>query len=115
MPEPGWIPKHTQPPGSHECMRLAVSCASGIHWRRLRFIDPDDYSINYWQEWDRLLAERDHRIMRATRAEAETSGRFWIACVDSFTLPSPAKHAIVMLGKKLYYDPAQIKRKRAPT
>lgn len=114
MPEPGWIPKETQPKGSSECMRLAVSCASGIHWRRLRFIDPNDYSINFAHEWDVLLWERGHYIQRASRAEAEASGHFWIATVDSFTIPG-ANHALVMKGDKLYYDSAQIKRKRAPT
>lgn len=115
MPEPGWIPKHTQPPESRECMRLAVSCASGIHWRRLRFFDPADQNVEWWDEWDKLLAERGHRIYRTTRKAAEASGKFWIATVDSFVYPKPVTHCIVMKGGRLHYDSAQKKRKRAPT
>lgn len=115
MPEPGWIPKETQPPDSRECMRLAVSCASGIHWRRLRFIDPADWDVDFWGEWQTLLWERGHRIQRASREEAEASGKFWIATVASFVYPPPTPHCIVMQGGKLHYDPALKKRKRAPT
>lgn len=96
-------------------MRLAVSCASGIHWRRLRFLDPDDYSINWWEEWYKLLAERGHFIRLMSRQEAEEWGGYWIATVDSFVYPKPITHCIVMKGKKLHYDSAQIKRRRAPT
>lgn len=95
-------------------MRLAVSCASGIHWRRLRFLDPEDYTISWWAEWDKLLAERGHRIHRTTRGEAEASGKFWIATVDSFVYPKPTTHCIVMKGKNLHYDSAEKKRQRAP-
>jgi hypothetical protein len=114
MPEPGWIPKHTQPPESRECMRLAVSCASGIHWRRLRFFDPADHNVNWWREWDTLLTERGYRIDRMTREQAEASGEFWLATVDSFVYPKPITHVVVMKGKRLHYDSAQIKRQRAP-
>lgn len=96
-------------------MRLAVSCASGIHWRRLRFIDPSDDNVAFWYEWDRLLAERGHRLVRTTRHAAEDSGHFWIATVDSFVFPRPTTHVIVMKGDRLHYDSAQKKRKRAPT
>lgn len=95
-------------------MRLAVSCASGIHWRRLRFFDPADQCVNWWREWDILLAERGYRIDRVTREQAEASGEFWIATVDSFVYPKPVTHVIVMKGKRLHYDSAQIKRQRAP-
>jgi hypothetical protein len=114
MPEPGWIPKHTQEQGSHECMRLAISCVTGIHWRRLRFLDPNDYSINWWEEWDKLLRERGFHMYRTTRAEAEEWGGFWIAGVDSYVYPGKI-HSVVMKGKKLHYDSGQVKRKRAPT
>lgn len=114
MPEPGWIPKETQPPESRECMRLAVSCASGIHWRRLRFIDPADCGVAFWHEWEILLEERGHRIHRTTRKAAEASGKFWIATVDSFVYSKPSTHVVVMHGKKLYYDSAEKKRQRAP-
>lgn len=96
-------------------MRLTVSCASGIHWRRLRFFDPADYNIDWWGEWDKLLAERGFKLVRATRLDAEQSGRYWLAAVDSFVYPKPITHVVVMKGKKLHYDSAQIKRKRAPT
>src|SRR3954469_14933846 len=103
MPEPGWIPKPTQPPGSRECMRLAVSCASGIHYRRLRFLDPDDYGIDWWSEWDKLLAERGFKFVRMTRSAAEASGHYWLAPVDSFVYPKPVTHVVVMKGTKLHY------------
>lgn len=115
MPKPGWIPKETQPPGSVECMRLAVSCASGIHWRRLRFIDPTDDKIHFWGEWHELLHERGLMFVRMGRKEAEESGDYWIATVDSFVYPKPDTHVVVMKGNKLHYDSAQKKRKRAPT
>lgn len=96
-------------------MRLAVSCASGIHWRRLRFIDPADWDIDFWGEWQRLLDERGHHIQWASREGAEASGMFWIATVSSFVYPKPITHNVVMKGSKLYYDSALKKRKRAPT
>lgn len=96
-------------------MRLAVSCASGIHWRRLRFIDPADWNVAFWKEWETLLWERGHRIHRTTRESAEASGKFWIATVDSFVYPKPTTHCVVMQGGKLHYDSAAKKRKRAPT
>lgn len=96
-------------------MRLAVSCVSGIHWRRLRFIDPADYSIPFWTEWEKLLKEREFVLKQTTRAAAERWGGYWIATVDSFVYPKPVTHVVVMKGKKLHYDSAQIKRKRAPT
>lgn len=97
-------------------MRLAVSCASGIHWRRLRFIDPRcDSNADFWTAWERLLAERGHWIQRCERAEAEASGHYWIATVDSFVFPKPTTHVIVMKGGKLHYDSGRKKRKRAPT
>lgn len=96
-------------------MRLAVSCASGIHWRRLRFLDPDDYSINWWGEWERLLNERGFTLKQTSRAAAERWGGYWLATVDSFVYPKPITHVIVMKGKKLHYDSAQVKRRRAPT
>lgn len=96
-------------------MRLAVSCASGIHWRRLRYFDPIDYSISWWDEWDKLLAERGFAIRRVTREVAEASGEFWIATVDSFVYPKPTTHCVVMHGSRLHYDSAAKKRKRAPT
>lgn len=96
-------------------MRLAISCVSGIHWRRLRFIDPNDYSIAFWAEWEKLLNERGFTLKHTTRAAAERWGGFWIATVDSFVYPKPVKHVVVMKGKNLYYDSAQVKRKRAPT
>lgn len=114
MPKPGWIPKETQPPGSVECMRLAVSCASGIHWRRLRFIDPRDDGISFWGEWDWLLSERGHYIQRCSREEAEASGHYWIATVDSYVYPKPVTHVVVMKGNKLHYDSGRKKRQRAP-
>lgn len=96
-------------------MRLAVSCASGIHWRRLRYLDPADERIDWWSEWDRLLDERGHRLVRCSYPAAVDSGEFWIATVDSFVYPKPTTHAVVMKGRKLHYDSAQKKRKRAPT
>jgi hypothetical protein len=96
-------------------MRLAVSCVTGIHWRRLRFIDPEDYSINFWVSWQELLGERGFILKHTTRRAAEDSGDLWIATVDSFVYPKPVTHVVVMKGKKLHYDSAQIKRKRAPT
>lgn len=113
MPEPGWIPKHTQPPDSGECLRLAFSCATGVHWRRLRRIE----GPNFWEEWKVLAEERGFELRLATRHDAEhtTNWPFWIATVPSFSYPAPATHAIVMRGSKLYYDSGAIKRKRAPT
>jgi len=95
-------------------MRLAVSCATGIHWRRLRFFDPADMGINWWAEWDKLLQERGFRIDRMTREDAEATGEFWLATVDSFVYPKPITHVVVMKGSRLHYDSAQIKRQRAP-
>jgi hypothetical protein len=113
VPEPGWIPKETQPPDSGECLRLAFSCATGVHWRRLRFIDCD----NFWPEWQKLARERGFNLELMTRNDAEhtTRAAFWIATVPSFSYPSPCTHAVVMKGSKLYYDSGRIKRKRAPT
>lgn len=96
-------------------MRLAVSCVSGIHWRRLRFIDPADYKVAFWREWEKLLWERGFVLKHTTREAAEKWGGLWIATVDSFVYPKPVTHVVVMQGDKLYYDSAQIKRRRAPT
>lgn len=114
MPNPPWLPP-TQDPQRGECLRLAYSAVTGIHPRRLRFIDPESPRVDFWREWEQLSYERGFRWLRCTREFAEEDPeRLWIAVVPSMVNPH-GTHAIAMKGAKLYYDPGAIKRSRRPT
>jgi hypothetical protein len=99
-PYPGWHPPVLR---SMECFRQAFCCAAGLHPIRVNFIDPDDYNVDFWLEWQKEFRRQGFYFQRATLEQAERSGLFWIATVPSITTHGRS-HAVTMYGDKLYYD-----------
>lgn len=130
MPEPGWIPPYIEDAPGDECMRLAFSCVTGIHPRRLRYISPE--GEKFWKEWRALALQRGYRLKRVFNVEYDplhglpdapvapcgpwpfADDELWIAGVPSFIHYGGA-HAVVMRGQQLYYDCSDVPRKRRPT
>jgi len=103
-PFPGWDPPRCLVP--YECFRQAFCCAAGLHPIRVNFIDPTDYTINFYSEWEREFARHGFRFQRASLDEAERSGLHWIAIVPSLRYGATTTHAVTMLGSKLVRDSA---------
>lgn len=135
MNAPGWIPPYDETAPGDDCMRMAFSCVTGIHPRRLRYLRPDDYPTGqaFWRDWRALAREKGFRLVRAFNSEgAPLRGRhgggnvapggpwpfaddeLWIAGVPSFH-HYDGLHAVVMLGQQLHYDPSDLPRSRRPT
>lgn len=125
MPEPGWIPPNvTNTP--NDCARMCFSCITGIHPLRLRFIDPHDEGIDFWQAWIDLAAEKGYKLKMLFNNEVAPAGHplirgpwparddeLWMAGVMGFADPG-AHHGIVMRGQQLHYDCAELPRTRRP-
>lgn len=111
-------------------MRLAFSCVTGIHPRRLRYISPE--GEKFWKEWRALALQCGYRLKRVFNVEYDplhglpnapvapcgpwpfADDELWIAGVPSFIHYGDA-HAVVMRGQQLYYDCSDVPRSRRPT
>lgn len=121
MADPGTVPTYSTD-RHDDCMRMAFSCVTGVHPRRLRFIDPRDDNCHFWDQW-RALALR-HGYELDLMFNFEDSGglkhpwpvdddQLWIAGVQGFH-DKYASHGIVMRGQRLHYDPSSLPRTQRP-
>lgn len=110
-------------------MRMAFSCVTGIHPRRLRYIDPNaanETRWHFWRNWRALAREHGWKLTRMFNfeyapLEAGPGGpwpakddELWIAGVPSFICRGEA-HAVVMCGQQLHFDSSDSPRRRRPT
>lgn len=126
MPEPGWIPPDTDK--QDDCFRAAFSCVTGVHPRRLRYIEPaaEQSDKEFWDAWRLLAYERGFSLELLGNYQGQPLGRqhaapwpfgddeFWIRQVQSY-FADDWEHAVVMRGQKLHYDCSHRPRVRRPS
>lgn len=124
MAAPGWIPpKVTRT--NDDCARMCFSCITGVHPRRLRYIDPSDERVPFWDDWRELAVEKGFLLTLMFSAEYSdplherggpwpfANDELWMAGVPS-KLTRGGHHAVVMRGQELHYDCCDEPRVRRP-
>lgn len=86
-----------------------------LHPRRIRYIDSQPENVHFWPEWIDLLKEKGWELRTYPAAQCPPTNGPWVACVNSLTGSWSGRHAVVMIGDRLFHDPSNVKpRKRDP-
>lgn len=99
----------------NDCLRAAVAMVIDIHPSRLRYIDSSAKNVDFWNDWTKLLWEKGYKWFHLSPDKLPPTDGLWVACVPSLTGAWTGRHAVVMLGDKLWHDPSNVKpRVRTP-
>jgi hypothetical protein len=114
------------------CFQTACAYCLDLHPEDMPYISPKRYSQNQEQWWldynealrtnlerelkfhptDQHSIEFEGKLFKESYENLLNSDTLWIALVESLRYGTKTKHAIVMRGSKLEYDPAPLKWKR---
>ena len=95
----------------NDCLRAAVGMVIDIHPSRLRYIPSERGNHSFWSDWTELLKEKGfswYTYPGDVLPPAGTDGP-WVAVVPSLTGSWTGRHAVVMIGDKLWHDPSNVK------